>query len=175
MVDSIEESYFVWLYDLVGSTRNKNPKRTHWNLMRYLHKREFVWIVPNDDNRAEDGRDLRGFFIDEKGIDRVDPDWLSLGCSIFEMLIGISKRLSFEDDRDPVVWFGELLGNLKLLGCTDDKSLPVKRVDEVVDKVIWRTYDSNGKGGLFPLKNPTQDQRKVELWYQLCAYLLDED
>ena len=47
-------------------------------------------------------------------------------------------------------------------------------VADAMAAIIWRTYDSNGYGGLFPLRNPREDQRKVELWYQLNAYLLEQ-
>ena len=41
-----------------------------------------------------------------------------------------------------------------------------------------RTYSENGKGGLFPLRKYSEDQRKVPIWYQFNAWLeenSDED
>ncbi|MFZ1684153.1 MAG: hypothetical protein WAU88_08510, partial [Candidatus Zixiibacteriota bacterium] len=46
-------------------------------------------------------------------------------------------------------------------------------IDEVLNRVIFRTYDARGNGGLFPLRRPQRDQREVELWYQASAYLLE--
>jgi hypothetical protein len=40
--------------------------------------------------------------------------------------------------------------------------------------VIWRTYDRRGHGGLFPLQRSNRDQRRVEIWYQLSEYLLQD-
>jgi hypothetical protein len=34
-----------------------------------------------------------------------------------------------------------------------------------------RLYTTSGYGGLFPLEEPKEDQRKVEIWYQMMAYL----
>jgi hypothetical protein len=170
---TIDELYFQWLYGQVGSESNQRA-RTHWNLLKRFHETPFVWTVPNDDNRAEDGRDLRREFIENENIE-VDPDWMSLQCSMLELLIGLSRRLAFEDDGTPRRWFWQLVENLNLAQYTDKARLPVATVDEALNRVIFRQYNFNGIGGLFPLRNPTQDQRKVELWYQLSAYLLDED
>jgi hypothetical protein len=172
---TLDELYFLWLYGQVGSVKDRNRSRTHWNLLRQCHKTEFIWIVPNDDNRAEDGRDLRQEFIQEQQLVDVDPDWLRLGCSMFELLVGLSRRLSFEDDGDPKRWFWQLVENLNLAKYTDKVRLPVATVDEVLNRVIWRTYHPHGIGGLFPLRNPSQNQTEIELWYQLSAYLLEDD
>ena len=31
----------------------------------------------------------------------------------------------------------------------------------------------NGTGGLFPLKRPRVNQRRVEVWYQMSEYLME--
>jgi hypothetical protein len=46
-------------------------------------------------------------------------------------------------------------------------------VMKILDRIIERTYQRNGVGGLFPLKRDKKDQRKVELWYQMNAYLIE--
>src|SRR5678815_5821071 len=84
-----------------------------------LYIKEFVWIVPNDDNRVADGRDLRYEFVDQSGLDDVDPGWINLGCSMFELLVGLSRRLSFEADGRVHQWFWRLLNNIGLAGCND--------------------------------------------------------
>jgi hypothetical protein len=48
-----------------------------------------------------------------------------------------------------------------------------KRLTEILEKVINRTYHSSGKGGLFPLKHAEKDQTEVELWYQMNTYLVE--
>ena len=141
--------------------------------MRQLYVKEFVWLIPNDDNRAEDGKELRYEFINEQGIDEVDQAWLDLGCSVLEMMIALARRAAFESDDEVVEWFWRFIFNLGLNNQTDIayKSATEREVDNVLDTVIFRTYDADGLGGLFPLTHPRQDQRKVELWYQLAAYL----
>lgn len=173
MSEPLDELYLKWLYSQVGSVKFKNPSRTYWSLVRKLFTTEFLWFIPNDDNRLEDGRDLRSEFLADQGIEEVDPDWMLLGCSMLEMLIGLSRRLAFECEGEPRDWFWHMIDNLGLYSYNDRKPFPEELVEETLNRVIFRTYQPDGTGGLFPLRHATQDQRKVELWYQLSAYILE--
>ena len=175
MKEPLDEQYLTWLYSRIGSTKVTNPTRTYWSLFKQLYQKEFVWLVPNDDNRVEDGRDLRYAFLEEAGLKHVDPNWMGLGCSVLEMLIALSERMAFEADGQARTWFWHLLDNIGLGGYTDAKQDCAEDIEDVVDRVIWRNYEPDGRGGLFPLENPASDQREVEIWYQLCAYLLERD
>lgn len=175
MSEHLDERYFTWLYGQVCSVNLRNRARSYRSLMRQFHHTEFVWLIPNDDNRVEDGRDLRYEFLNSEGIDRASPEWLARGCSMLEMMIALSRRLAFEDDGEPRVWFWHLVETLELLEYTDrnyDENI-AEIVDEVLERVIYRRYLPNGRGGLFPLKHPDEDQRKVELWYQASSFLLE--
>lgn len=176
MSKPLDELYFVWLYRQVASDRYKNPTRTYWSLFRQLYDKEFVWLIPNDDNRMEDGRDLRYEFLDEEGIEASEA-WLTLGCSMFELLMGLSRRLAFEAEGRPREWFWLLLENLGLESFNDDMILHVdpEEISYILDRVIWRHYDRNGVGGLFPLRHPRKNQTKVELWYQMNSYIQEND
>ncbi len=176
MSEPLDERYLTWLYSQVGSVKTKTPSRTHWSLLRQLYCKEFLWLVPNDDNRVEDGRDLRYEFLEEREIKDSDPAWLHLGCSILEMLIAVSRRLSFEAEGEPRVWFWHLIENLDLEQYNDQRYNNDSKtvIDQTLDEVIWRTYSPSGNGGLFPLQRPEEDQRDVEIWYQLSAYILEQ-
>lgn len=169
----LDELYFEWLYSQICSVKRKNPRRSYWKLFQVLYSKEFVWFVPNDDNRVEDGKDLRFAFLDVKELDCDDDNWLSMGCSMLEMFMGLAERLAFETDGDPVEWFWEMLENLDLRKYDDTTHIPRDEVEEILDRVIWRTYKRNGEGGLFPLRRAREDQRYVELWYQLSAYIIE--
>lgn len=173
----LDELYFEWLYKQVASVKIKNPKRTYWNLLKILYEKEFVWFVPNDDNRIEDGKDLRFECLISHGIDPddADQDWLKLECSMLELLVGISRRLAYLTNAEPYEWFWEMIDNLKLSKYNDSENISRDRVEDILDQVIWRTYNFNGRGGLFPLKRPRQDQREIEIWYQLNAYVLERN
>lgn len=173
MSGTLDDQYLPWLYGQVAEVKTRRSSRTYWDLFRQLYSTEFVWFVPNDDNRAEDGRELRYEWAESSKIP-VDPNWLTLGCSFLELLIGLSRRLVFEAESDVSVWFWHLIGNLGLTGFHDRSNYNAQEVDDITSAVIWRTYDENGNGGLFPLRQSNHDQRKIELWYQLSEYLLQE-
>lgn len=175
----LDELYFEWLYSQVAPVQIKNLKKSYWRLLRILHKTEFVWIVANDDNRMEDGRDLRHEFVEACGINTPDDDWMSIGCSMLEMCISLSRRLSFEDEESEdstADWFWHLMANIGLRVFTDSELYEEQQeeyITYILEEVIWRNYQDNGRGGLFPLRNPHEDQRNVELWYQLSSYLME--
>lgn len=168
----LDELYLTWLYEQFADPNTASPSRTFWNLANCLFKKEFVWFIPNDDNRAEDGLDLRDEFFEDLDIQLEDSQWLNLECSMLELLVGISRRLSFQGEGEPRDCFWQLINNLGLR-YNDRNRFPRDEVEEVLDRVIWRTYDSDGRGGLFPLKYPNLDQRDEELWRQLNAYVLE--
>lgn len=170
----LDELYFVWLYSQVADPELTDPSLTFWNLLRLLFTREFVWIIPNDDNRLEDGKALRQEFIHDESLDEVDGDWIGLGCSVLELMIGLARQLSFEADGESYYWFWRMMENVGLHKYSDDKKIQRRTVEKILDRIIFRNYKPNGKGGFFPLEEPEQDQRKVELWYQLGAYVLEQ-
>jgi hypothetical protein len=175
MTEPLDELYFTWLYGQVADHTLTDPRMTYWNLFRALYQKEFAWFVPNDDNRAIDGLLMRQSFAEERGLMVTDEYWLRLGCSMLELLIAIARRLQFEGEHTVSFWFWHLIRNIGFLGFYDDRKLPLRRIDSRLDMIIWRTYEDNGGGGLFPLRRPSKDQRKVEIWYQLSAYLLERN
>jgi hypothetical protein len=168
-----DDQYLTWLYSQVAEVRPRKSSRTYWYLLRQLYSTEFAWLIPNDDNRAEDGQALRSEWASQQDT-TVDGEWLSLGCSFLEMLIGVSRRLEFEAGGEASSWFWHLIENMGLLGFNDRSKFSPEHVEDRTSAVIWRTYDYSGNGGLFPLRDATQDQRRVEIWYQLSEYLLQD-
>lgn len=171
----LDELYLHWLYSQVGDVNRRSPSRTFWSIFRLLYRKEFVWFIPNDDNRAGDGRALRYEFLSDNHITEVDRNWMELGCSFLEMLLGLARRLCFESGGTTADWFWHLMGNLQLDIYRDSVQIPHDEVEDILNTVIFRTYRRDGLGGLFPLKHPRRDQREVELWYQLNAYLMEND
>jgi hypothetical protein len=170
----LDELYLTWLYGQIGRIRQRRSSKSYWSLARQLYNKEFIPLVPNDDNRKADGKELRYEFINDEDIQDVDPNWMDLGCSMLEMLIALSRRLGFETGEEPREWFWHMIRNVHLDQYNDMAGVPHDKVDDIIDRVIWRTYHPSGRGGLFPLKNAHEDQRRVELWYQLSAYLLEK-
>lgn len=175
MDEPIEEVYFNWLYSKVASVAVPTPSLTFLTLFRDLHNTEFVWLIHGDDNRAEDGLELRHEFHRNIRIDGDDLPWMHIPCSVLEMLIAFSRRAEFQTDMPARDWFWIFLKNLELERCSDAKRGVTQRVSAVLDCFIWRTYKPDGRGGMFPLSSYQEDQRKVEIWYQFCAYLVDQE
>jgi len=171
---AVKNRYLDFLCEIVGGTDEYS------RLLGELHGIEFYSLIPNDDNRGEDGKQLREKFADERGQHALSL-CLTDPCTVLEMLIGLSFRLEFETaqsrwEKTPDEWFWILIDNLDLT-CYDDS---VFLDDEMcytlfskVSQMLERHYESDGNGGLFPLKHPKKDQRRVELWYQMSAYVLE--
>jgi hypothetical protein len=175
MDEPIEELYFNWLYHKVASIKTlPTPSITYVTLMRQLHSTEFVWTLSGDDNRAEEGLDYRRRFLLESNLDQ-DPPWFNIPCSILELLIAFSGRASDQTELSARTWFWIFLTNLGLNDLSDSNLGIERLVNEIIDVFIWRTYDSTGYGGICPLETTTNDQTKLELWYQFCEYVVDKD
>ena len=174
--EPLDELYFKWLVAQVANIRLKNPTLTNWYVLEHLFKAEFVWRIRNDDNRVEDGKELRSEFLEAHPDVQADRDWLGQGCSFLEMLIALSRRLTFQTEGiSPAEWFWHLLENANLR--ISDRDYESGRLGMFVNQVLQmlnnRTYDRNGRGGLFPLRDTEVDQTRVELWYQMNYYLLE--
>lgn len=176
MTEPIESTYFNWLCAKVMMLENPTPSLTFWKLLRELHNTEFVWLVPNDDNRVQDGLDLRPEFLTQASLER-DEDFLHTACSVFEMLIAFARRIEFDTDEplQDLFWmFVENLGLKEFNDAVFDDVDPFV-ISDILTNFIWRTYEPDGRGGMFPLHEPKRDQRKVEIWYQYCDYAMEQD
>lgn len=172
----LDELYLEWLYSQVADVTRRSPSRTYWSLFRLLYSKEFIWTIPNDDNRVADGKALRHEFLEDVHTWHVDRNWMDLGCSMLEMLIALSRRLGDLTDVEPRECFWHFMSVLGLSHYSDNRQIPHDEVNEILDIVIWRRYRNDGEGGLFPLKHlPRQDQRDVEIWYQLNTWLNEQD
>jgi hypothetical protein len=163
---SLLESYILWLESQV--VVDQHP-RNYSDLIKILGIKEFIWLVPHDNNRIMDGLDIRWEFYEETGLTgEIGP------VSVLEILVALSRRLAFIAGGDPPGWAWQLICNLELHKSSDPIG-PKKlmRVDEILETLVWRTYSKDGQGGFFPLAWPEQDQRDVELWYQM-EYYADE-
>lgn len=159
--------YFNWLCDKVYDEELDD----HMKLLKDLHSIPFESPIRRDINRAEDGIALRKNYILEEGVPEVYLDDLG-GCTVLEMMIALSERFSSvigEDFAGCGYWFWVIIRNLGLDDMTDNHYIP-EIVSEIIDNMCKRRYDSNGNGSMFPLKNPSKDQRYVEIWYQISAW-----
>jgi hypothetical protein len=175
MNERLEDMYFNWLCAKVIRVENPTPSLTFDTLLKTLHNTEFVWLLSGDDNRAADGKELRAEFLIAGGFPD-DEEWRKeYPCSVFEMLIAFSRRAEFNSEIPAQSWFWEMLSNLNLNELNDASGVSPYEITEVLEHFMWRQYPPDGDGGLFPLVQPEEDQRNVEIWYQFCAYVVEQD
>lgn len=168
---AVLDRYFEWLYGLVAD----NYETSYEKLFQHLFHREFLWLMEMDKNRAEDGLELRNRFADECHIEDAHL-YLDQPCSVLEMMVALASRCEDQimcdytyGDRTSV-WFWTMLVSLGLGGMSDDR-YDFDYVARVLDIFLSRTYDYDGKGGLFYVENPPKDLRTMEIWYQMHLYL----
>jgi len=155
--------YYQWLTSQIEIPTGK----TYHELFERLHETEFVWMVQGDDNRIVDAMDLRSEFI---------HGWKAARrpVSVLELLIAVSRRTEWVAGGTASQWAWILLKNLKLSKASDPwNASKAQRVDEILENFIWRTYEPDGRGGFFPLRHPTSDQRQLEIWFQMQAYAIE--
>jgi hypothetical protein len=174
MDEPIEESYFKWLCAKVVRPAVPTPSLTYWKLLSLLHHTEFVWTLSGDDNRAEDGRDLRHSFNIEAGLED-DDQWEHVPCSVLEMIIALIDRAEFMTGISAKDWFWYIMENLGLDDCNDASGFSERAVSDVLERLVWRNYRYDGVGGMFPMQHPNENQTQIEIWHQFSEYLIEHN
>lgn len=176
------EQYFHWLCDKIGIDGAKG--RDYFKLCRVLHSVEFIPLVDHDENRVTDGIALRKEYessaeYSENNI-HYSSDCSVYYCTFLEMICALCFRIVFEVSdyklgANQTYWFLEILHNLGLEGCTDEyfDEGCYEVVLDACKRVNERTYESDGKGGLFPLFGAPEDAREMEIYYQMSLYMYE--
>lgn len=162
----MKEEYYIWLLNKVGFKR-----RGYDRLMRCLYKIPFEYTINRDRNRVDDARELYFEFADENRLER-DKRHLP---SVLEVLIALAIRIDTEyigdpSDPDPECIFWEMCCNLGLEKYTDTKYIE-DAVTSIIEAWLFRDFDMDGEGSIFPLKDPAHNQRNAEIWSQMQEYL----
>ena len=177
--DDMTEDYFKWLCNFV--TNDGYLWRASYKvLLQFLFETEFYYSVNNDENRAEDGIELRYRYVYE-----MDPGCATIfnhlqgRCSVLEMMIALSIKCEVHIMNDPDIgnrtghWFWEMIDNLGL-GYMTDTRFDYDEAESIISCFLNREYASNGSGGLFTVHTTKKDLREVEIWYQMFWYLNEE-
>lgn len=189
----ISEAYRKWL---INKFINKGKRADIYTKLLYaLFHEEYYYLIPNDMNRGEDGKNLRNRFIESRRGQRLaarktinendivesmemlgKPNMLEVMVSICLYMEDMTR--SFVPDNSATYWMGRLIDNLNLADLTNDVYDKLNgdiAVHDAVEKVLSRTYDKLGRGSLFPMRdskrNRHRDYRDVEIWYQMQTWL----
>lgn len=165
--------YRYWLLDRIDF-----DVRCYEKLTEFLHDQSFVWSIPMDVNREEDGLYLRQYFFDEyDDLSEYECEVIEdHDCSVLEMLVALAEKMerdwgSDPDKLYPDKQFMEFLTNLNLHKY-EDRLFNSAEVDEILGIWLERLFDFRGRGSIFPLKKtPKRDQRTIEIRDQMMDYI----
>lgn len=179
---NVTPTYFEWLKNTVDSFVGRGQHEHFFNI---LHSMAYIPILDLDRNREVDGVGLRDIYLRGYGIDVSESDVvIDSPCSVLEFLVALAERMDYiyspSERRCVADLFWEIMGNIGLnYQTTTDNDFQKdpqtfhEMVESAIDMVQNRTYQPNGTENLFPLRNPEEDQRNVEVWYQMNRYLVE--
>ena len=154
--DRINDEYFEWLCELIDSKRF-SKRVSYRKLLMHLHAIEFTWFIQRDENRADDGIQLRRRFAmvrDDLSLQR----YLQGPCSVLEMMVALALRCEewIMDDAQmgnrTGQWFWGMIHNLGLSPMTDSR-FDKNFIDDTIARLLNREYEPDGSGGLFTVKH----------------------
>lgn len=167
------DTYLQWL---TGKISDEPLSTNDLKLLGLLYSIPFKYIIEYDSRRRDDGVGLRDLFEYETG---EAADW-NAPCNVLEVLVSIATYVAEDvigthyNTRRTYEWFWMMIDNLGLRGVGDVDDPAVKNyICKTVDRWLSRKFDYNGNGSPFPIKRPKEDQRKMEIWKQICAYIVD--
>ena len=172
--EKVKLEYFDWMYDLMCDGRFAG-RITYRQLFKALHDIEFVYFVPHDENRAEDGVALRYRYCYLHDCEDLEH-YLDGPCSVLEMMVALAIRCEERIMSDPdkgdrtAQWFWSMIISLGL-GSMTDYNFDEELVNDAIARFLNREYEPDGKGGLFTVRKWNRDARTAEIWHQLLAYL----
>lgn len=176
----IKERYFDWIC-LRIRTDDRDPE-DYSEILRYLFDVSYLYSIPMDGNRYEDGIGLRYRFGEETGIDTaVIASMLDIfPCSMLEMMAAMAIRCEEDLMYNPKygdrtgVWFWHMIDSLGFKDMTDGR-VDCDKAAVIVLNFLKHNYKPNGDGSLFRIEdgeNKETDMRRMELWYQMGDFLM---
>lgn len=171
--------YFEWIYETVCNQRRHSYRK----LLQHLYSIPFQYVLEMDGNRAADGEDLRYRFgrdyygENSQARNAIVATYLDdEPCSVLEMMAALAIRCEESIMENDIygdrtsLWFMLMIENLGLAYMYDSR-YDKDKVDEIIQVFMDRQYDREGHGNLFTIDGYSGDLRRVEIWYQMHAYL----
>lgn len=166
----MEDTYFDFLLSSLDGEESELPSVLDaYHFLSKLHRIEFRYSAMMDRNRDMDGREWRNRYGGE-----LPPAFRKRPASVLEVLLGLADRMAFalDDEGSLAPYFWEMIDNLGI-----DYNDYDYKIDKTINRWMSRQYDSNGRGGIFPLEfygsNELRSQNRLELWYQMQLYLAE--
>lgn len=175
--ESLNQAYFEWLIEIgIGFEKYERYSK----LIHALDGTDFIYTIPLDGNRFEDGIALRYRYGIEECVDESEiASVLDIHpCTMLEMMIALAFRveesiMSNADDGDRTKkWFWIMIDSLGLSDMTNDH-FDMEYFQSAMDRLTNHMYERDGSGGLFTIPNSKRDMRTAEIWYQANWYLVE--
>lgn len=161
---NFDEVYYSWLVDRGYPTNNVEGYNA---LFELLFKTEYDPLKEMDQNRRDDGLELRIEWADIFGMDP-PKEWFEQPCSILEAIIALAARCEFQSSRfTENEWVTMLLENMGILMNAYELQDNIEFVRRVLDDF------NDGVANVFP--NSVPGSINKELWYQMMDYLSEID
>lgn len=168
------DNYYRWLIKNYVSRPATNLVDKYTIVLKLLHKTEFKVICLMDRNRVDGCLNRRVNYDYNLMTDH------QISVSLLEIVIELSVEMyelgqGYSWNKSQQEWFWLLLANAGLLAY--DRTIAYLEPTSVDDLqkhihiINNRQYNTDGSGGFFTLKDNREDQRMVELWYQMSAYM----
>lgn len=186
-IKKVQEKYFNWLIGIIYPFSDKELFK-YKNLCEVLDSIEFRLPSKHDTSdvkRILDAMDIRYDFIGylaSEGVYIPIQDCRNMfknnKPSVFEVLISLARQIKYNDEYNTSNWFWIMIANLRINLIKDDvfekEPKEYKEIIEIViDRWMYRKFNSDGEGSLFPLKDTDIDQTKLDIWSQMEAYLAE--
>ena len=174
--NEVNDLYFEWMYQLVCT--DQFSKISYRKLLNCLNNIPFTYTIAMDENREQDGIELRYRFGYEYSFNNsMIATYIDCKpCSVLEMMVALAMRCEENIMSDPELgnrlgqWFWNMIVNLGL-GSMNDSRYNERFVTNTIEKFLNHNYDPDGYGGLFCLDNCNLDARNMEIWQQMNWYL----
>lgn len=177
-------SYFEWLESFTIDEQLVNSNKQYRKLLRTLLDIPFWGAIGNDDDRGEEGLELRvrynDIFAKKSGkgdFNTPEVDDIFGHCRVLEMLIALSMHM-YDLMQDMGIynsvsrWFWEIMRNVGLDKFDDQhfnkrtKYIITKTVEDILN-LDSGNVKTGTRGGWFNSRN----WQEIEIWYQMHEYL----
>lgn len=157
--------YFNWLMDIIGGPGE------YEDFIKLLYNTEYYSNIPNDQNRAVDGLELRYYYEKETGLlcEKTGP------CSVLEMMIKLAMRTENGFLFDQKVgnrtnlWFWEMFSNAGFDKIAKNGQKKWANA-HFLDKFLARETGTY----FFKMAKSPENFGEMEVWEQLCRYISEK-
>lgn len=151
----------------------------YFRLCKQLLEIPFIPIIPMDENRSSECRELRTDFFNSYNYGgSYEVDSLPDSGTMLELLIVLAEKMQYnlklsEYDKPVKDFFLEMVGNagIQFNNYEFGEDLEKRTISTNMERINIRQFQWDGYYSFFPLREPHSDQRYEELIVQMNNYI----